>query len=149
IPRPLGRDPQTKGERNVKKNQEEKCMYNRFSTILVLAAVVLGILAIPAQASETRTTDFSLVCDGTQRTIVFDATNLGAAATRFIQGASVAVQGNSLTYLRVRVAGDSTKTLINMGAGEISSWHDYTGFYSVPNNAGTITFEITASCRGG
>jgi hypothetical protein len=124
-------------------------MLNRLSSILVLAAVALAIFAIPAQASETRVQDFSLVCDGTVRTIVFDATNLGAATTRFIQGASVAVQGNTLTFLRVRVAGDATKTLINMGAGEASSHENYTGFFSTPNNAGTITFEITASCAGG
>jgi Tfp pilus assembly protein PilX len=122
-------------------------MLKRLSSILVLAGA-LAIFAIPAQASETRVHDFSLVCDGTVRTIVFDATNLGTATTRFIQGASVAVQGNSLTFLRVRVAGDETKTLVNMGAGEASSHENYTGFFSTPNNAGTITFEITASCQG-
>jgi Tfp pilus assembly protein PilX len=101
-------------------------MLKRLSSILVLAGAL----------------------DGTVRTIVFDATNLGTATTRFIQGASVAVQGNSLTFLRVRVAGDETKTLVNMGAGEASSHENYTGFFSTPNNAGTITFEITASCQG-
>ena len=124
-------------------------MFNRLSSILVLTAVALTVFAVPAQASETRVQDFSLVCDGTLRTIVFDATNLGTATTRFIQGASVAVQGNTLTFLKVRVAGDDTKTLINMGAGEASSHENYTGFYSTPNNAGTITFEINASCQGG
>jgi hypothetical protein len=117
--------------------------------MFTLTAVAVTIFAVPAQASETRVQDFSLVCDGTERTIVFDATNLGTAATRFIQGASVAVQGNSLIFLRVRVAGDANKTLINMGAGEASSHENYTGFFSTPNNAGTITFEINASCQGG
>jgi len=124
-------------------------MLNRLATIMGVTAVALSTVATPAQASETRVQDISLVCDGTVRTIVFDATNLGVAVNRFIQGASVAVQGSSLTFLRVRVAGDETKTLINMGAGEASSHENYTGFFSTPNNAGTITFEITASCQGG
>jgi hypothetical protein len=123
-------------------------MLRRLSSIIGFAALGLVTLAAPALASETRVEDFPLVCDGTSRTIVFDATNMGSAPTRFIQGASVAVQGSSLIFLQVRVAGDATKTLINMGAGEASSHQNYTGFYSTPNNGGTIAFEITASCQG-
>ena len=86
-------------------------MLNRLLSLLCLSALGFGAVVLPANASETRVEDFSLQCDGTERTVVFTATGLGTAASRFIQGAEVSVTDSSLQSLLVRVAGDPTKVI--------------------------------------
>jgi hypothetical protein len=123
-------------------------MLNRITTLICLSVAVLGLGAQSAQASETRVQDVSFVCDGTPRTVVITATNLGPATTRFIQGYQIAFSDTSLQFLRMQLAGEPNKTLAVMGIGETSARQDYTGFFQVPlDGSGNVAFEVTATCK--
>lgn len=123
-------------------------MGNRTWTLLCLSALGLGFAALPANASESRVQNFSIQCDGTQRTVVFTATGLGTSVTRFIQGTEVSVSDFSLQNLQVQVAGNPNKTLLTMGAGDVSARNQFTGFFQVVTDAsGNVAFEVTAACK--
>jgi len=123
-------------------------MLNRLSSLLCLSALGFGFVVLPANASETRVQDFSFQCDGTERTVVFNATGLGTSTNRFIQGTEVSVTASSLQSLLVQVAGNPNKTLLTMGAGDVSGRNQFTGFFQVTTDAsGSVAFEIVATCQ--
>ena len=127
-------------------------MYNRF--LIVLSATVLWLFAavLPAQAVETRVNSFSMTCDGTNKTVSFLATNLGASVNRFVVAASIAISAprGGLSHLRLQVAGDPKKTLLLMGFNQVSASTNSIGAYLTPTNAsGNVSFQLAGACRGG
>ena len=127
-------------------------MRSRLAAALCMSAFCAGLSVLPAQASETRSDNFSVVCDGTTRNVVFNATGLGTSVNRFIQGGSVVVSDprGGLKFLRFQVAGDATKTILGMGFQEVSARTDLTGFIKVATDAsGVVPFQLTAACTGG
>jgi hypothetical protein len=111
----------------------------------------LALAAMPTQALESRLQSFGLQCDGSNHTVPFNATGLGASVNRFIVGAEVALarpQGG-IKSLRLQV-GNSNRTLLVMGFNEVSSRVVFTNFMAVPTTAaGIITFHPIGACNGG
>jgi hypothetical protein len=83
--------------------------------------------------------------------MMVNATNLGAAATRFIQGAEISLFENrgGLQYIILRAQGNPNVQLLTMGLADNRVFRDFTGFFSVPNVGGTIQFTIDGACNGG
>ena len=131
-------------------------MPRNLKTALAIVALCLGLAALPANASENRSSGFSIPCDGQDHTVFFFVSGLGTAATRFIQGAEISVFNNpsALRYLLLSVNSSGTAAdLLTLGAGNSHAARDYTGFYSVPNNffgtIGNIGFQLTGTCTAG
>ena len=127
-------------------------MGTRLATILG-ASALLGFTAISANASETRVANFVLACDGSNKTFHFNATNLGTAASRFIQGAEISLFDTSgtLQYLILRAAPsgsqpDDTRQLLTLGNRSTHESNQFTGFFSVANVNGTIAFTVDGAC---
>jgi hypothetical protein len=119
---------------------------------MCLSLLALGFTVSPATAAESRIQEFSLGCDGTERTIIFTATGLGNSVTRLVQGAEVSLTGvksaGRLQRLRIQVAGTPTKTFLTLGSGEVSARNQFTGFFQVTTDAtGNAVFEIIAACK--
>ena len=123
-------------------------MWNQLKTLMTISALCLGSAALPANASENRSTDFAIPCDNQTHTVFFTVTGLGTASTRFIQGAEISVLNPSgLTFLTLGVTGTQALDLITLGAGNSHQSRDFTGFYSVPISNGTLQFQITGACN--
>ena len=124
-------------------------------TLLCGSALCVGMVASSVNASESRTVTFSVPCSGSDQLVNFTATGLGTASTRFIQGAEVALfqfpQGMQYLVLAAAPSSGPTDhdTLLLMGQKDSHVSRDYTGFYSIPNNAGSIAFTIHAACNSG
>jgi len=129
-------------------------MWNRLFGLICLSVVGFAFPVLPANASETRVQNLSLVCDGTERTVVFTATDLNntmnPTANRFVQGVEVSLTRlKVLQRLRIQLAGNPNKTFLTMGAGEVSARNQFTGFFQVTTDtSGNIAFEIIATCKG-
>ena len=128
-------------------------MLRRVQKALAMSAVCFGMTLSLANASETRQSSFVIPCDGTNRTVILTFGNLGTASTRFVQSAEVSLFENpgALGYLMLGATNSAglTDVFATLGTGEVSRTNQYTGFYSLPNSAGNITFSISASCVGG
>ena len=131
--------------------REEKVIRKSLKTMLGISALCLGFAALPANAFENRAAGFSIPCDFQPHTVFLVGTGLGTASTRFIQGAEIAVTSNAgaLQFLTMSVPNTNAGNLIVLAAGNNHQARDYTGFYSVPNNGGTITVNITGTCNAG
>ena len=131
-------------------------MPKSLKTILGIAALCLGLAALPANASENRSSGFSIPCDGQAHTVFFFVSGLGTASTRFIQGAEISVFSNAsaLQFILLSVNSSGTAAnLLTLGAGNSHAARDFTGFFSVPNNffgtIGNIGFQLTGTCNAG
>src|SRR5215831_13599440 len=128
-------------------------MGTRLATILG-ASALLGFTAISANASETRVANFVLACDGSNKTFHFNATNLGTAASRFIQGAEISLFDTSgtLQYLILRAAPsgsqpDDTRQLLTLGNRSTHESNQFTGFLQVTTSAsGTVALTVDGVC---
>jgi len=127
-------------------------MNGRLRTLLGMSALCLGFAVGSAQAAESRTSNFSFSCDGTNKHVVFTTTGgLGNSVTRLIQGAAVALFQNSggLQYI-LMTANDANKTLLNMGIGANNASNQFTGFLPVTTSAtGTVDITIDGACNPG
>jgi len=76
---------------------------------------------------------------------------LGAASSRFVQSAEIAIFDNpaAVNFIILEGLTDSAKTLMVLGKGETRGFRDFTGFYSIPNFGGTINFTLVGTCSGG
>jgi hypothetical protein len=83
-------------------------MRSRLQTVLGLAAFCFGFAATSAQALESRNTNFLFMCDGTNKTINFNAGTLGVSITRFVVGVELSLFENrgGLQYVILRAQGD-------------------------------------------
>lgn len=128
-------------------------MRNRLWIILCACALGLGFTLTPAQALETRFQSFTLLCDATGRTVIFNATNMGTSVNRFIVGAGISIvePRSGINFFRLlAVPGDPTKIVLVMGRNEISKDLIFTSFMQVTSNtAGNIPMQLVGNCRGG
>ena len=119
---------------------------------LAMSAVCFGMTLGLAHASETRQSDFAIPCDGTNKTVSFTFTGLGAASTRFVQSAEISLFENPAASQYVLVGATNpaglTDMLATLGRGEVSRTNQFTGFYSLTNNGGSIIFSVSGSCIG-
>jgi len=126
-------------------------MNARIPAILGISALCLGIAMVPAKAAESRTSNFSFTCDGTNQHLTLTASGLGNSTTRFIQGSAIALFQNSggLQYILL-TANDVQKLLLNMGIGKNSASEQYQGFIPVTTSAtGTVTISVDGACNPG
>src|SRR5262249_62204379 len=127
-------------------------MWKTVRRLVCASSLCAAFAATSAMASESRVVAFAFACDGTPKLINLTFTGLGAAATRFVQGAEISLFENhgGLQYIVVNLLSDPTKTMITMGGpNENRAFRDFTGFYSIPNVNGTIPGTLTGSCQGG
>ena len=126
-------------------------MWNSLRTLLCWSTLCVGLAVSSANASETRITGFSIPCTGATQVINFNATGLGTATSRFVQGTEISISNNAgaLQFLYLGANIGSFATLLTLGAGNSHAFHDYTGFYALPNTGGTIPFLLYGSCSGG
>lgn len=129
-------------------------MWKHLRSAVCGSLLCAGLAVTSSTASETRATTFAIACDGQQKVINFTAPGLGAAATRFIQGAELSLfdkaPGITLQYVALAIAqGPTQGTLALLGVSDTRASNNFTGFFSVPNTGGTIPFNIFGSCTGG
>ena len=127
-------------------------MRNRLSTILSMSTLCLGLGVIPTQAGSSRISNFSLICDGTNRTFNFTVGGFAASTAQFILGGAVAVTQprDGIKFLRVMVPADLTKVVLIMGKDETSARFALPTFYQVTSNAaGNVGMTIVGACTGG
>jgi len=129
----------------------EATMWNPVRTLLCCFTLCAGLAVTSADASETRVFSFHLPCTGDTQVVFLDATSLGPAATRFVQGSEIAIidNPNALQYLFLRALSGSNSTFLTLGVGQRHAFHDYTGFFSLPNVSGTVSFGLFGACSGG
>src|SRR5262245_10927225 len=77
-----------------RRSQTEATMRNSLRTLLCCSTLCAGLAATSANAAETRTTGFSIPCNGVTQQVLFNATGFAAATTRFVQGTEVAITSN-------------------------------------------------------
>jgi hypothetical protein len=127
-------------------------MRSRLRFILALSILGVAVAFMPAHASESRVVFVTIACDGTNKHIDFNASNLGVSVARFIQGGDVTVVGTpgALLYLVVRTLGDEKKQVLTLGAGATHKRADLEGFVQVTTNAsGQIPMTVDAACSPG
>jgi|SRR5262249_21660048 len=129
-------------------------MRNRLLSVLCGSALFLGLALTSANASESRIFSFVVPCDGQNKAIFLNATGLGAAPTRAVQSAEIALfdfgdAPHVLTYVVLQGFSDPHLVLITLGKGETRGFRDFTGFYSMNNTGGVIPFTLSANCMGG
>ena len=126
-------------------------MWRHLRTIVCCALLCVGLGVAPLNASESRITTFSLSCDGSEQFVNFTVTGLGTASTRFIQGAEISLfqKDGALKYILIFAVSDPNRNLITMGMNDTHVARDFTGFYSAPNNGGSMSFLIDGVCTGG
>ena len=127
-------------------------MWNRLSTILCVAALCSGLDAMPANAGSSRVNAFALLCDGTVRSVIYNATGFPVSTNQFILGGAIAltVPRGGIRFLRLSAPADLTKSVLVMGAGETSARFALPTFYQVPANAsGNVAMQVTGVCNGG
>jgi len=125
----------------------------RRQLMVLFAALIFGTAAQPAGAAEARISSFSLLCDGTTRNFVFNATQLGNSVSRFVQGSSIQIVSprGGLNSLRFQLAGEPKKTFLVLGFNETSARAEYTGslFQVATNSSGNVAFQLIGACKGG
>lgn len=126
-------------------------MLNSLPTLLCCSTLCAALAATSASASETRITGFSVPCTGTTQVINFNTTGLGTASSRFVQGTEISITNNpdALRFLFLGANVGSFSTLLTLGVAQRHAFHDYTGFYSLPNVQGVIPFVLFGACSGG
>jgi len=126
-------------------------MRNSLRTLLCCSTLCAGLAATSASASESRVTGFSIPCTGSTQVINFLTTGLGTATSRFVQGTEISITNNpdALRFIFLGANVGSFSTLLTLGVGQRHAFHDYTGFYSLPNVQGTIPFVLFGACSGG
>src|SRR5262249_25301817 len=127
-------------------------MWKTVRRLVCASSLCAAFAATSAMASESRVVAFAFACDGTPKLINLTFTNLGAAATRFVQGAEISLFENhgGLQYIVMNMLSDSTKTMITMGGpNENHVYRDFTGFFSIPITNGSMAGTLTGSCQGG
>ena len=126
-------------------------MWRSLRTVICCALLYIGVSVTASNASENRTTFFAFNCDGNQQNINFTVSGLGAASTRFIQGSSITLfqRDGTLRYILVYAINDPNRLVASISMTEPRAARDFTGFYSVPNNLGTMSFLINGLCTGG
>jgi len=129
----------------------EATMGNSLRTLLCCSTLCAGLAVTSANASEARTFGFSIPCTGSTQVVNLSATSLGPASTRFVQGSEISIFSNpdALQFLILQANVGTFSTLLTLGVGQRHAFHDYTGFYSLPNSAGTIPFVLFGACSGG
>jgi hypothetical protein len=122
-------------------------------TAICAAMLMIWSASLPVKAAESRVKPFSLTCDGTTRTVIFNAPDLGASVARFIQATSIVVSNprGGVNFLRLQAAGDSKKILLISGFNETTTRADYTAslFQTNTDAAGKVVFQLSGACRGG
>ena len=127
-------------------------MWKHLRSAVYGSLLCAGLAVTPSTASETRVTSFVIPCDGQQKQINFTFSGLGAASTRFIQGAEMSLfpkdPSTTLQFIALNAA-QGNALLALMGNSDTHVSNQFTGFFSVVNNSGTIGFLIFGSCTGG
>ena len=130
-------------------------MFNHPRRFICMLVACSAAGAFSACASESRIKSFSMLCDGTNKTVVYAVTPpplTGMNTKNFIQTGSVVITEprGGLKFLRFQVAGHSEFTVNVLGKGEISNRGDFTGFLGVtPSPSGNISMQVTGACIGG
>src|SRR5262245_60566326 len=118
---------------------------------LAISAVCFGMTLGLAQASESRQSNFLIPCDGTNKSVVFTFTGLGTG-TRLVQSAEVSLFENpsAVQYLLVGATSPAglTDMFATLGRGEVSRSNQFTGFYQLTTNGGSLVFSVSGSCIG-
>jgi hypothetical protein len=125
-------------------------MWNRLRTILGMFC--FGFAVTSAQALESRNSNFLFPCDGTNKTVNFNAGTLGATVNRFVVGVEISLFENrgGLQYVILRAQGDPTKQLATLGFVDNRASNIFTSFMALATNAaGNIPFTIDGACNGG
>ena len=120
---------------------------------LAISAVCFGLTSGLANASETRQSNFLIACDGTNKVVNLTFTGLGTAATRFVQSAEISIFENNggLQFVLVGATNPAglTDLFLTLGKNEITKSNQFTGFYSLTNSGGSITFQVIGACNVG
>jgi hypothetical protein len=128
-------------------------MWSHLRTVLGVSAFCFGLAATTANAAETRNLNFLFACDGTNKTINFNATALGVSVNRFIQSAEVSLFENrgGLQYVILRALGDPNKQLLTLGFADNRANNLFiSSLVQVATNAaGNVPFTIDGACNGG
>src|SRR5574341_415470 len=131
-------------------------MRPRLPLVLGLSALGFVLAVMPADASESRYTEFPITCDGVAHLFIFQAGSFASNVTRLIQGVGMSVFPSqdaqsaasgapSLRYLVMSIGGDPNKVLLTMGSGQTNADAEFTGFYQAPTGpAGIVSVWITA-----
>jgi len=127
-------------------------MWNRIWTLLCMSAVCSGLGVMPADAGSSRVNSFALQCDGSSRTVIYNASGFPVSTSQFILGGAIALTDprGGIVVLRLSAPGDPGKTVIVMGAGETSARFALPTFFQVAANAsGNVAIQVAGVCRGG
>jgi len=136
-------------------------MFRRDRAILGVAAVGLGLAVTPANAVQSRISNFLFACDGTNKTVVFTASTLPASTNLLVVATELVLFENQggLQYVLVAPNGDRTKQLANAGlppSARQSGGGDHIynqspyGQASVTSNAaGQVSIQVDGACNPG
>ncbi len=126
-------------------------MRNRLRVLLGLSALYVGFAVSPAEAAETRTGNFLITCDGTNKNTFFTVGGLGNSVNRFIQGVEIILFENHGGLQYVLVSAGVNKQLVALSAADNSRSRDFNFslFIVTTDASGNVPIFVAGACNPG
>ena len=127
-------------------------MSNRLRIALGWSALWFGLALAPANASESRISFFTFLCNGQSQVVNFNASALGNSITRLVQGAEISLFQNpgGPGFVAMFINADPNRAILTMPVSDNRAANQFTGFFPyLTSPTGNIVIEVQGFCTGG
>lgn len=121
--------------------------------VLSASAFCLLVNLLPANAGSSRLASFTMVCDGSQKTVPFNVSGFPASSSQFILGGGLDIYANNGTIKYLQLSAPTgninSKVVLVLGQNENNARISLPTFYQVAANvSGIIPLRVVGVCTG-